>query len=977
MKRYWSKEKLEDFWTFLPEEKALLGNKTGIQKFLYLLILKYYSIDYSFPTTASNIPLEIIDFGMKEYAVRVTISDIEAFLNNYDSYIKYQKEIRNHYGIKIYSDAEHGLIEGYIYKIALEIINQDKVEAEIISLFKKHKIEKPADAVIKNLARESINKVETYLFKHISDTLDKNNSNHKDYIDKSLLCLNNDFDKTIISFLKQDSGKSNLDSISNEIKKLQTIAPLELDSSIIPDDISPNILKFYKRKIINDTPEQIRAKPEYIRYPLMVIFCYLKRQEVIDNLVDHLCNLVHKIKKKGQKVENSLNNQIGKLSHGLDALYRMAKVAYDQPEDKIKNAIYPVVPRGQLEKLLKIRHIQKNMKDNVHKTLMRSYSGYYKKQIFEILNSIEFISNNQEILEALILIKKYASSKCEYYPVEEPVIVDNLLTKADKEFVYGAGNKKGLVKRKDYEYFILKLLRDKLKNKEIWIDDSFKYKDPATDLPKDFDENKEFYYNLLNQPILFEETEDFLKKNLNSAASNLDNTIKQNPHVKITKRNDKPWIKLSPLQPQPEPLNLEKIKEIINKHWDSLSLLDVLKEVDLREGFTASFTSSGNREILTKEEIQKRLILCLFAIGTNTGLTRISSGSVNNVTLEELKYIKRKFINQGDLREAITKVVNAIFSIRDASIWGEATTACASDSRKFISWDQNLMSEWHARYKGPGVMIYWHVSKQSICIYSQLKTCSSSEVASMLQGIVSQSSDMLIESQYVDSHGKSELGFAISYLLGFKLLPRYADIGTQKIYLPSKDYKCKNIKDITTRAINWDLIREHYDTLIKYVVGIKIGTVTAESIIRQFSRSNFQNPIFKAFTELGKAIKSIFLCRYLSSIELRQEIHSGLNIVENWNSLNDFIFYGKKSEIASNSHDEQEYSMLCLHLIQVCLAYINTLLIQEVLANNDNTIILTFEDRRGITPLFHSHINPYGIFELDMNKRILVSGDYV
>jgi len=36
--------------------------------------------------------------------------------------------------------------------------------------------------------------------------------------------------------------------------------------------------------------------------------------------------------------------------------------------------------------------------------------------------------------------------------------------------------------------------------------------------------------------------------------------------------------------------------------------------------------------------------------------------------------------------------------------------------------------------------------------------------------------------------------------------------------------------------------------------------------------------------------------RYLSFIELRQEIHSGLNIVENWNSLNDFIFYGKKSK---------------------------------------------------------------------------------
>jgi TnpA family transposase len=34
------------------------------------------------------------------------------------------------------------------------------------------------------------------------------------------------------------------------------------------------------------------------------------------------------------------------------------------------------------------------------------------------------------------------------------------------------------------------------------------------------------------------------------------------------------------------------------------------------------------------------------------------------------------------------------------------------------------MTEWHLRYGGRGVMIYLHVEKKSICIYSQLKTCS-------------------------------------------------------------------------------------------------------------------------------------------------------------------------------------------------------------------------------------------------------------
>ncbi|GAA2477193.1 hypothetical protein GCM10023100_04600 [Actinocorallia cavernae] len=53
-------------------------------------------------------------------------------------------------------------------------------------------------------------------------------------------------------------------------------------------------------------------------------------------------------------------------------------------------------------------------------------------------------------------------------------------------------------------------------------------------------------------------------------------------------------------------------------------------------------------------------------------------------------------------------------------------TACTSDSKKFGSWSSNFMTEYHARYGGNGVMIYWHVERKNVCIYSQLKSCSSS-----------------------------------------------------------------------------------------------------------------------------------------------------------------------------------------------------------------------------------------------------------
>lgn len=76
------------------------------------------------------------------------------------------------------------------------------------------------------------------------------------------------------------------------------------------------------------------------------------------------------------------------------------------------------------------------------------------------------------------------------------------------------------------------------------------------------------------------------------------------------------------------------------------------------------------------------------------------------------------------------------------------------------------------------------------------------------------------------------------------------------------------------------------------------------------------------------------MCKYLHSEELRREIQEGLNVVEQWNGANGFIFYGKNSEIATNRLDEQELSVLALHLLQICLVYINTLMIQRVLTES-------------------------------------------
>ena len=80
------------------------------------------------------------------------------------------------------------------------------------------------------------------------------------------------------------------------------------------------------------------------------------------------------------------------------------------------------------------------------------------------------------------------------------------------------------------------------------------------------------------------------------------------------------------------------------------------------------------------------------------------------------------------------------------------------------------------------------------------------------------------------------------------------------------------------------------------------------------------------------------------------------------------ISYGY--DLDPNDVDAQEVAILSMHLLQSCLVYVNTLMVQEVLAEPAWNQRMTEEDWRALTPLFYSHVNPYGRFDLDMTFRI-------
>ena len=329
---------------------------------------------------------------------------------------------------------------------------------------------------------------------------------------------------------------------------------------------------------------------------------------------------------------------------------------------------YPIADEEKLEQLVeRLGDDSGSFRERLMVRLRSAYSHHYRRMLPSLLKAIEFHAtspNLKPLLKALKLLKDYADKpNQEPYATDINVPMEGVLSPGWQEAVIKIGAD-GLphIDRLAYEIGVLRAVREKLRCKELWVAGANRYRNPDDDLPQDFEVKREDYYQDLQQPLDAEAFIAQIQADMTQALEALNQGIPSNSKVSILEKQGG-WIHLTPLEEQPEPEHLRKLKDEISRRWSIISLLDILKETEFRLHFTKHFRSTASRETLEVTEVRKRLLLCLYALGTNLGIKRVAHGE-HGVGYFDLHYVRRKFLSKAALRQAITDVADAIFRIR-------------------------------------------------------------------------------------------------------------------------------------------------------------------------------------------------------------------------------------------------------------------------------------------------------------------------
>jgi TnpA family transposase len=513
-----------------------------------------------------------------------------------------------------------------------------------------------------------------------------------------------------------------------------------------------------------------------------------------------------------------------------------------------------------------------------------------------------------------------------------------------------------VIDRRYYELCVLSELRDRLRAGDIWVAGSRQYRSFEERLisPKTLNDLKQsgtlpiaadldFDRFIAGKRALLDER--LAAVNANAAANLL-------PDVTITKG----VLKIAPIE-KSTPVEAEVLAARLYAMLPRIRITDLLTEVAGWTGFTDCFTHLRDGETASDSRI---LMAGLLADGLNLGLTRMAE-ACSIASLGQIAWMADWHIREETYALALRSLVNQQQKEPFATVFGKGTSS-SSDGQFFqTSGFGRDAGRVNAHYgQQPGIKIYTHISDRYAPFYTKLIASTASEALHVLDALLYNQSDMTVRRHHTDGGGESDHVFALCALLGFEFAPRIPDLKHRRLYCFGKPSDTPALEPMIAGKINVDLIRAHWQDILRVAASIRTGTVTASLIMRQLASFPRQNGVAAALRELGRLERTLFTLDWISNPDMRREGGQELNKGEAKNSLSRAVFIHRLGEIRDRTYENQQHRASGLNLLVTAIILWNTRYLERAVAALRETEDVPETLLQYLSPLGWEHINLTG-----------------
>jgi TnpA family transposase len=578
--------------------------------------------------------------------------------------------------------------------------------------------------------------------------------------------------------------------------------------------------------------------------------------------------------------------------------------------------------------------------------------------LFRLLDLVDVRSATQDrsLLDALGVVSKHRHAR--RYEVLDHIDL-GFASKRWQSFVAKRRSEPDAFDRRALEVCVFIHLADALQTGDLYIVGAENFSDYRAQLLPwaECEARLPAYCAALGIPERGEDFAAALRAELTTLAAAVDAGFPANSEFSID-ADGTPHLKQ--LVTTEQPAGLAEFEHEMRARMPERHLLDILKHAEHWARYTRHFGPPSGSDPKLAQAVQ-RYLFTVFGYGCNLGPSQTAKHAPEIASAQALRRINAQHINADKLEAAMVDVIDQYARFPLPRLWGNGRAAIADGTHVRLR-ENNLLGSQHIRYGAYGGIAYHHIANSYIALFTSFIPCGVWEAVHILDGLLKNCSDIQPDTLHADTQGQSEPVFGLCRLLGIKLMPRMRGLSDVVFYRPAKSVRYAHIDALFTGDADWDLIATHARDMIQVVLSIQAGRVVPSMLLRKLSTYNRRSLLYRAFRELGRVERTLFLLRYISNTEVRRTIRAETTKIETYNDFLDWVSFGGPV-IKSGDPVEQEKQLKYASLVA------NTIMLSNV---TDMTTVLSnmAADGCAVTPALVARTNPY------LRGHILRFGQY-